>query len=272
MNRQVASGGDLAALRVAHDLIYQFMDVYLHYRRTGQLPQLSVPLAIPTREQMLAYLAAVRQGVSTPDPSSTSSMDTSSTSTFGPAVELPYISHPPGPISSPDPSARRNPVQQYEDDLQRLLDTASSDESMSLIQHLLEDVSVPDTLRYSTTTRHSTPPLAFVSAPSTETSLPHPEMSDPPQQVATPRDLLIRHDRSSDFPQTPSTISWHPSRLSNQSSDEAFLEQYVGPRLPVTMPLPAINESLPLAFLVYFYELGSHDATLSTLDVSLVPE
>ncbi|EJU03746.1 hypothetical protein DACRYDRAFT_21212 [Dacryopinax primogenitus] len=219
MNCQVASGGDLATLCVVHDLIYQFMDVYIHHHRTGQLLQLSVPLTIPTCEQMLAYLAAVCQGVLNPDPSSTSSMDTSSTLTFSPAVELPYISHLPSPILSPDPN-----------------------KSMLLIQHLLEDVSVPNTLCYLTTTCHLTPPLAFVSAPSMEMSLPHPE------------------------------ISWHPSHLSKQSSDEAFLEQYVGPCLPVTMLLPAINKMLPLAFLVYFYELGSQDATLLTLDISLVPE
>ncbi|KZT51587.1 hypothetical protein CALCODRAFT_487784 [Calocera cornea HHB12733] len=142
-----------------------------------------------------------------------------------------------------------------------------SDEIMLMIRDILEDFAVPDTLGYDPE-RHSDVSNHLPTLLEQETVPPNVNPPAIPIQQYRPP-ILFRSDRSSNFPESPSTHSWHASQVSQESSLEGYIDHYAGQRPPVRLPLPSVSDDLPQVFQVYFYEPGSDEAVWSSLEVVL---
>ncbi|KZO96481.1 hypothetical protein CALVIDRAFT_527533 [Calocera viscosa TUFC12733] len=277
MNRQEMTDGPLDADRVAHDLVYHFMNDWRRYRRRGgRLPHQQADFPVLPCENAADYMRSLQAGLEAMSLSAPRSGQRTSSST--PSSFSPGLQHASFPITQ-QPQVADLPAiiprnEATEDDLADMNILWPAAELIAEIAGLLEGFHVPDILGYSEDARIRTR-LRTQSLRGTENdarSSPPPPSSvqsiDAPTLQRTP--LEIRSDRSTDFPQSPSIVSWHPSQESELSTLENIIEQYSGMQVAVEYPLPFVSAQLAFAFQLYFWEEGTNVAVWSTLD-SMLP-
>ncbi|KZT52231.1 hypothetical protein CALCODRAFT_512172 [Calocera cornea HHB12733] len=158
MNRQERSGRPLDAIRVGHDLVYQFMKAYLRWRRTGDMPQLQSGQPLPANQTMLDYVATARQGLSTAGQfeQCDQSRSTLMSSTIPPSelTRLAFfpVTLQPGAHAIPTRSSPLERLQQDvsdSGDLDLLMTSDQAGEVMQVVRGILQNFSIPDTLGYA---------------------------------------------------------------------------------------------------------------------------
>ncbi|EJU00342.1 hypothetical protein DACRYDRAFT_109079 [Dacryopinax primogenitus] len=251
LNRQARVQMPLDAVRVGHDLVYQFMTSYHRYRHSGRLPHLDVPFSLTLPDGAVNVIAAFQRGLTSMQYHQPSPRPTPTPAAIQPGdVELTTVMLSP-PVSIPEgvPTAHQ---------------ASPSADIMRLVGSVLRNFSIPDTLGSASSSRPqtiTTEQSLIGSYPGLAPQIP----SRPANQPIPIENFAHEHDRPGDFPQSPSTHSWHPSQLSDHDSMTNWLESYADRRLPVQYPLPDVADNLPEAFHVYFYEEGSDIAIGSTL-------